>query len=257
MTGRVEGRVALVTGAGLGIGRATAIRLAEEGATVVASSRTLAHAVETCEQAKANAAVPPEALELDVSDPEAIERVIREVSDRHGRIDVLVANAGIDLPRAPSVEETTDEEWELIFAVNATGLFRCCRAVVPVMPPGGSIVTVASINSFVAWSNDAAYTASKGAALQFTRSLALDVVGRGIRANCVCPGVIDTPLTQAFLDVASDPEALAAEYAATAPMGRMGTAREVANCVLFLASDEASFVTGSAMIVDGGTIATA
>jgi NAD(P)-dependent dehydrogenase (short-subunit alcohol dehydrogenase family) len=257
VTGRVEGRVALVTGAGLGIGRAAAVRLAEEGATVIASSRTLAHAEETCAQAEAAGSPRPEAVALDVSDRAAIDRVVGDVAGRHGRIDVLVANAGIDLPHAPSAEDTTDEEWERVFAVNATGLFRCCRAVLPVMPSGGSIVTVASINSFVAWANDAAYTASKGAALQFTRSLALDVVGRGIRANCVCPGVIDTPLTQDFLDVAEHPVALAAEYAGAAPMGRMGTAREVANCILFLASDEASFVTGSALIVDGGTTATA
>jgi NAD(P)-dependent dehydrogenase (short-subunit alcohol dehydrogenase family) len=249
--------VALVTGAGLGIGRAAAVRLAEEGATVVVSSRTLSHAEETCDEAEATGAGRPEAVDLDVSDAAAIDGVVRDVASRHGRIDVLVANAGIDLPRAPSVEDTTDEEWERVFAVNATGLFRCCRAVVPVMPPGGSIVTVASINSFVAWANDAAYTASKGAALQFTRSLALDVVGRGIRANCVCPGVIDTPLTRAFLDVADDAAALEGEYRAAAPMNRMGTAREVANCILFLASDEASFVTGSALIVDGGTTARA
>ena len=224
---------------------------------MIASSRTLSHAEETCDEAEATGASRPEALALDVSDPAAIDGVVRDVASRHGRIDVLVANAGIDLPRAPSVEDTTDEEWDRVFAVNATGLFRCCRAVVPVMPAGGSIVTVASINSFVAWSNDAAYTASKGAASQFTRSLALDVVGRGIRANCVCPGVIDTPLTRAFVDVAEDPVALEGEYVSAAPMNRMGTAREVANCILFLASDEASFVTGSALIVDGGTTARA
>jgi len=257
VTGRVEGRVALVTGAGLGIGRAAAVRLAEEGATVIASSRTLSHAEETCDEAEATGARRPEAIALDVSDAAAIDRVVRDAASRHGRIDVLVANAGIDLPHAPSVDDTTDEEWDRVFAVNATGLFRCCRAIVPVMPSGGSIVTVASINSFVAWSNDAAYTASKGAALQFTRSLALDVVGRGIRANCVCPGVIDTPLTRAFVDIAEDPVALEGEYGAAAPMNRMGTAREVANCILFLASDEASFVTGSALIVDGGTMARA
>jgi len=257
VTGRVEGRVALVTGAGLGIGRAAAVRLAEEGATVIASSRTLSHAEETCDEAEATGASRPEAIALDVSDPAAIDQVVHAAASRHGRIDVLVANAGIDLPHAPSVDDTTDEEWDRVFAVNATGLFRCCRAVVPVMPSGGSIVTVASINSFVAWSNDAAYTASKGAALQFTRSLALDVVGRGIRANCVCPGVIDTPLTRAFVDIAEDPVAQEGEYGAAAPMNRMGTAREVANCILFLASDEASFVTGSALIVDGGTTARA
>lgn len=257
MNGRLDGRVALVTGAGLGIGRAAAVRLAEEGATVIASSRSVEHAEDTCAEVEAAGAPRPEALSLDVTDPVAIDRAVGDIVTRHGRIDVLVANAGIDLPNAPTVADTSDEEWASVFDVNVTGLFRCARAVIPVMPEGGSIITVASINSFVAWPNDAAYTASKGAALQFTRALALDVVDRGIRANCVCPGVIDTPLTRAFLDEADDPEALSAEYAAVAPMGRMGTAREVANCISFLASDEASFVTGSALMVDGGTTARA
>ena len=135
--------------------------------------------------------------------------------------------------------------------INVSGLFRVTRAVVPVMRRGGSIVTIGSINSLVAWPNNVAYTTSKGAALLFTRALALDVVGRGIRANCVCPGLIDTPLTDGFLEASEDPQALLAEYAAVAPMGRLGTAAEVANCVAFLASDEASFVTGSALVVDG------
>src|SRR4029450_2956740 len=108
------------------------------------------------------------------------------------------------------------------------------------------IVNMASINSFIAWENDAPYTATKGAVLQLTRALALELAARAIRANAVCPGVIDTPLTTSFLDLASDPEVLRTEYAAASPLGRMGTPEEVANCVLFLASDEASFVTGSA-----------
>ena len=114
---------------------------------------------------------------------------------------------------------------------------------------------MASINSFVAWPNDAPYTATKGAVLQFTRALALEVAPRGIRANAVCPGVIDTPLTDSFLERADDPDALRAEYDATSPFNRMGTASEVANCVLFLASEEASYVTGSALLVDGGMTA--
>jgi NAD(P)-dependent dehydrogenase (short-subunit alcohol dehydrogenase family) len=122
------------------------------------------------------------------------------------------------------------------------------------MPAGGSIVTVASISSFVAWENDGAYTASKGAVLQLTRALALDVAPRGIRVNAVCPGIIDTPLTQSFLERAEHPHALRAQYAAVAPMNRLGTPREIANCILFLASDEAGFVTGAALVADGGTL---
>jgi dihydroanticapsin dehydrogenase len=151
--------------------------------------------------------------------------------------------------------ETTDEEWERVFRVNMTGTFYACRAAAPHMPDGSSIVNMASINSFVAWENDAAYTATKGAVLQFTRALALDLAPRQIRVNAVCPGVIDTPLTDAFLERADDAEALRGEYASASPLNRMGTAREVANCVLFLASDEASFVTGSALVVDGATTA--
>jgi NAD(P)-dependent dehydrogenase (short-subunit alcohol dehydrogenase family) len=173
---------------------------------------------------------------------------------RYRRIDIAVANAGLNLRHAPNLADTTDDEWNTLFAVNAQGMFTTCRAVLRHMSEGGSIVTVGSINSFSAYENDGVYTASKGAALQLTRALALDVIGRGIRVNAVCPGIIDTPFTQEFLDRAEDPDALRAEYAAVAPMNRLGTAREVAHCILFLASDEASFVTGAALVVDGGTL---
>jgi NAD(P)-dependent dehydrogenase (short-subunit alcohol dehydrogenase family) len=257
VSGRVAGKVALVTGAGTGIGRAVSVRLAEEGAEVVVTSRTQAHVDETCAQAEAACGRRPLGLSLDVADGEAIDRTVAEVVERFGRIDILSNNAGIELVHGPAAWETTDEEWEAVMRVNSTGFFRICRAVVPHMPAGGSIVNMASINSFVAWTNDAAYTASKGALMQYTRALALDLAPRGVRANCVCPGVIDTPLTDLFLAAADDPDSLRAEYERAAPLGRMGTAREVANCVLFLASDESSFVTGSGLVVDGGTTAIA
>lgn len=254
MSGRMAGRVAIVTGAGAGIGRATCVRLAQEGAEVFATSRTLAHAEETCAQIEATTGRNASALALDVADTEAVDRVVGEIGHRAGRIDVVVANAGSTLVHGPSLMETTDAEWETIFRVNVQGVFSTCRAALRHMPDGGAIVTVGSINSFVAWENDGAYTASKGAVLQLTRALALDVASRRIRVNTVCPGVIDTPFTREFLDRADDPQALAAEYGAVAPLDRMGTPEEIAHCILFLASDEASFVTGTSLIADGGTV---
>ena len=251
---RMEGKVAFVTGAGTGIGRATCVRLAEEGAAVVVTSRTASHMEETCGAVEQVAGGRPLGIQLDVADSAAVDSACEQAADRHGRIDVLVTNAGIELPHTPNIADTSDEDWERIMRVNVTGMFYAVRAALRHMPDGGAIVTVGSINSFVAWENDGAYTTSKGAVLQLTRSVALDVVGRGIRANCICPGVIDTPLTDQFLADAEDPEALKAEYAAVAPMGRLGTAREIANCILFLASDEASFVTGAALVADGGTV---
>ena len=254
MSGRVHDRVVLVTGAGAGIGRATAMRLAEEGAHVVVTSRTPANAEATCDEIEAVGLPRPSSMALDVTESSRVTEAVAEVAGRCGRIDVLVANAGVELAHAPSVEDTLDDEWARLFDVNVAGIFRLCRASLPVMPEGGSIITVGSINSFIAWPNDAAYTATKGAVLQFTRALSLETAGRRIRANCVCPGVIDTPLTRSFL-TGSDAEALEAEFAAISPLGRMGTPREVANAILFLASDESSFVTGSALLVDGGTTA--
>ena len=257
MSGQLSGKIALVTGGGSGIGRAVCQRFAQEGAEVIVTSRTASHGQATADLVATITGGQPQVHTLDVGDRSQVAAVVAAVADRYGRIDVLSNNGGIDLVRGPDVEHTSDEEWELVLRVNATGLFLICRAAVRYMGVGGSIVNMASINSLVAWPNNAAYTASKGAALQFTRALALDVAARGIRANCVCPGVVDTPLTESFLAAAGDPKALLTEYQNVAPLGRLGTAWEIANCVLFLASDEASFVTGSALVVDGGTTAMA
>jgi NAD(P)-dependent dehydrogenase (short-subunit alcohol dehydrogenase family) len=251
----LAGRVALVTGAGSGIGRAVCVRLAEEGAEVVVTSRTRANVEATAEEVEGVSGRPPFALVLDVVDRRTAAAAVAEVVDRHGRIDVLSNNGGIDLPHAPTVVETTDDEWDRVLAVNMTGIFAVCRAAIPGLRDGGSIVNMASMNSLVAYENSAPYSASKGALLQFTRALALELAPRRIRVNCVCPGIIDTPLTNSFLELADDPDALRAEYEAVAPLGRLGTAREVANCVVFLAGDESTFVTGSALVVDGGTTA--
>jgi NAD(P)-dependent dehydrogenase (short-subunit alcohol dehydrogenase family) len=251
VSGRVAGKVALVSGAGSGIGRAVAIRLAEEGAQIVVTSRAEAHVRETCGLVGGD----PLGLVLDLRDPASIDEAVARAVESFGRIDTLVCVAGVDQPGEPSVAETSDEEWNEVFAVNVTGVFRLCRAAVPVLSDGGSIVTVGSANGLAPRPNAAAYCASKAALLMFTRALALELAPRAIRANCVCPGVVDTPLTDLFLGLSPDPASLREEYAASNPLKRIADAREIANCVLFLASDEASFVTAAPFIVDGGQLA--
>jgi cyclopentanol dehydrogenase len=257
MSGRVNGKVALITGAGSGIGQAVCERLASEGATVVVTSRTRAHVEAAARRVSDGGGKVGATFVLDVGDRAAVDQVVSEAGARFGRIDILCNNAGVGLPHAPTLQDVTDEEWDLVFRVNVRGMFWTCRAALPFIPDGGAIVNVGSMNSFVAWPNDTPYTASKGAVLLFSKALALDVARKRIRVNCVCPGIIDTPLTRAFIERAEDPRAVIDEYKAVAPLGRMGTAAEVANCVLFLASDEASFVTGAALLVDGGSTAAA
>ena len=255
MGARVAGKVALVAGAGSGIGRAVCVRLAQEGAKVVVTSLYADHVEETCSEVERACGSRPLGAVLDVADRGAVDGFVGETARRFGAIDVLSSNAGIELVHEPSFDAITDEEWERLLRVNLTGAFYLCRASVPSLREGGSIITIGSANSVVARTGAAAYVASKGGLLQLTKALALELAPRGIRANCVCPGPIDTPLTDAFLERAPDSEALRAAYAAEVPLNRLGTAREVANCVLFLASDEASFVTGTAFAVDGGMMA--
>jgi meso-butanediol dehydrogenase/(S,S)-butanediol dehydrogenase/diacetyl reductase len=255
MGGRVAGKVAFVTGAGTGIGRAVAIRLAEEGARVVVTSRTLAHAKETAALVREASGVAPFTLELDQTNQTAISDALQRAVQELGAIDVLSNNAGIDEPTEPAVVDTTDEIWDEAFRVNVTGVFRLCRAAIPLMKSGGSIINMGSGNGIAPRLNAAAYSASKAALLHLTRSLALEVASQHIRVNCVCPGVVDTPMTDLFLAREEDPEAMRAEYAKSNPLGRIADPREIANCVLFLASDESSFMTGAPLIVDGGGLA--
>ena len=248
--GRLDGRVAVVTGAGSGIGRAVAVELAAAGAQVWATSRNEDTARETAALVTDGQSCEP--LGMDVTSEPQRRRLADRLTAGPGRVDVLVMNAGIDLDHEPALEALTDDEWDRVIETNLSSVFRLVRDLLPMMGAGTSLVTIGSANSLIARPNAAAYVASKGGLLQLTRALAVELAPRGIRANCVCPGNIDTPLTDRFLDAADDRAAALASYAEEAPLRRLGTAGEVAGCVRFLASDAASFVTGSALVVDGG-----
>jgi 2-keto-3-deoxy-L-fuconate dehydrogenase len=239
----LTGRVAVVTGAGSGIGAATARRFMEAGATVVGGDLSRAAVEEV---------VPGiVAVELDVRDEASVERAV-ERAEALGGIDVLVNVAGIG--STTNAPETPVEVWEDVLAVNARGTFLCCKHAIPPMAARGrgAIVNVASVAGLVGLRNRAAYCASKGAVIALTRALAVDHVGDGIRVNAVCPGTVDSPWVRRLVEEAGESlDALRARQ----PLGRLGTPEEIAESVLYLASDAAAFVTGTAFVIDGGLTA--
>jgi NAD(P)-dependent dehydrogenase (short-subunit alcohol dehydrogenase family) len=240
------GRVGLVTGAGSGIGRATALLLAERGSAVVAADVNAGSAAETAERIR-KAGGRAEGCGCDVTRAEDVEATMARVSQRFGRLDVLVNCAGI--LRIALLEATTEKEWSEVVAVNLTGAFLLTRAALKVMREqgGGAIVHIASRAALRAKEGHGAYAASKAGILQLTQMAALEGAPHGIRVNCVCPGFIDTPMTRTGYDAGVFPA-----WNQVCPLGRPGQPEDVARAMLFLASDEASFITGVALPVDGG-----
>lgn len=251
---RLNERVAVVTGANSGIGRAIAERFAREGATVVAACRNAAAGERLASELRA-AGASADAVAVDVCDADACARFVATVEERHGRIDVLCNNAAIGMLK--TVVETSPEEYAAIMDTNVRGPFVLCGRALPGMVARGrgAIVNVASVASFVGFARDAAYCASKGALLVLTKQMALDYAAAGVRVNAVCPGFIETPQLLQYCGQQEDPAAALQEVVDAHPIGRVGQPEEIAAAVAFLASDDASFITGEGLVVDGGLLA--
>lgn len=252
MTDELKGKVAIVTGAASGIGRATVELFAREGAVVVAAdvldeagqrlADELAQRHETCAF-----------IHIDVSKESEVEAMVHFALAEYGRLDVLFNNAGIEGEQAPTAEASI-ENWQRVIDVNLKSVFLGMKYGIQAMlrTGGGAIVNNASVAGLVGFAGIPAYCASKGGIIQLTRTAALEYATQGIRVNCLCPGVIDTPMVQRF--TSANPEARA-QLEALEPVGRFGRPEEVAQLALFLASDRSSFITGAIVPVDGGFVA--
>ena len=249
---RLKGKIGLVTGAGSGIGRATARLFAKEGAKVMVADISEKGGMDTVGMIK-NEGGEASFTKVDVSKAADVEMMIKSIVDKWGRLDVLYNNAGIEGALAPT-HESTEENWDRVLSINLKGVYLGMKYGIAQMlkQGGGIIVSTASVAGLVGFANIPAYCASKGGVVQLTKTAALEYAKQNIRVNCVCPGVIATPMIDRFT---GGSEEARQSFIALEPCGRLGNPEEIAQAVLFLASDEACFITGVAFPVDGGFIA--
>ena len=249
--GRLSGKIALVTGAASGIGAATAQRFADEGAAVAGLDIQQPNAAKW---KRVEESAPAASFHTaSVASEAQVEAAIAEIVARHGGFDTLINAAGV--AGGGALESIGEEEWDRILDINLKGTFLMCKhSVAPILSRGGgSIVNIASVEGLVASEHSSPYAASKGGVVQLNRSLAVDLTHRGIRVNSVCPGLIETPMVEAVTGACEGPlAAMKEQFINNHLMRRCGQPEEIANAILFLASDEASFITGSTLVVDGG-----
>ena len=248
---RLKDKVALITGAGSGIGRASAVKFASEGAKVVAVDLDRDGNEETVKSIQAGGGTAT-AFHANVTVSADVSRMVEAAVATYGRLDILFNNAGISI--RGTILEMGEESFDRLFAVNVKGVFLGCKAAIPLMVSqgGGVILNTASQLGVVGVEASVVYPATKGAVVQMTRCLALDHAADGIRVNAICPGPIDTPLARRGREETGDPEAALRNRLERIPLGRIGEAGEMADVAAFLCSDEASFITGAAILADGG-----
>jgi NAD(P)-dependent dehydrogenase (short-subunit alcohol dehydrogenase family) len=251
VSGRLEGKIALVTGAGQGIGEGISRRFAEEGATVVVTDMNGEHA----DAVAAACGGDSWGMALNVTDTVAVNACVAQVVERHGGLDILANNAGVTVVGGPT--EVEEDAWDRAFDVNVKGIWRMIKAAWPVMIErgGGSIINQSSCAAKGGMPRNLGYCATKGAVALMTQSAALDGGEHKIRVNCVCPGFVETPMMDSFFEEQTDPAGARSETAAAHPIGRLGTPEDIGNAFVYLASDEATWVTGSVISIDGGLTA--